>query len=86
MQVIGVSFIMDEGIILVQFLQFQLYYFEDEVWGIVDKVVKEMGMEKVLKELQIIWVSMEFQYEFYQRINVFLLRLDEDFIEVLEDN
>uniref|UniRef100_A0A8C4MCH5 Dynein axonemal heavy chain 9 n=1 Tax=Equus asinus asinus TaxID=83772 RepID=A0A8C4MCH5_EQUAS len=86
MQATGVSFTMDEGTTLAQLLQLQLHHFEDEVRGIVDKAVKEMGMEKVLKELQTTWASMEFQYEPHQRTNVPLLRSDEDLIEVLEDN
>ncbi|XP_069339362.1 dynein axonemal heavy chain 9 [Eulemur rufifrons] len=86
MQATGVSFTMNEDTTLAHLLQLQLHCFEDEVRGIVDKAVKEMGMEKTLKELQITWAGMEFQYEPHQRTNVPLLRSDEDLIEVLEDN
>lgn len=86
MQITGVSFIMDENTTLAQLLQLQLHHFEDEVQGIVDKAVKEMGMEKILKELQITWAGMEFHYEFHLRTSVPLLQSDEDLIEVLEDN
>ncbi|XP_058415682.1 dynein axonemal heavy chain 9 [Diceros bicornis minor] len=86
MQATGVSFTMDEGTTLAQLLQLQLHNFEDEVRDIVDKAVKEMGMEKILKELQTTWASMEFQYEPHQQTNIPLLRSDEDLIEVLEDN
>uniref|UniRef100_A0A8C8ZVZ0 Dynein axonemal heavy chain 9 n=1 Tax=Prolemur simus TaxID=1328070 RepID=A0A8C8ZVZ0_PROSS len=86
MQATSVSFTMDEDTTLAHLLQLQLHHFEDEVRGIVDKAVKEMGMEKTLKELQITWAGMEFQYEPHQRTNVPLLRSDEDLIEVLEDN
>ncbi|XP_045383116.1 dynein axonemal heavy chain 9 isoform X2 [Lemur catta] len=86
MQATGVSFTMDEDTTLAHLLRLQLHSFEDEVRGIVDKAVKEMGMEKTLKELQITWAGMEFQYEPHQRTNVPLLRSDEDLIEVLEDN
>ncbi|XP_045680245.1 dynein axonemal heavy chain 9 isoform X1 [Phyllostomus hastatus] len=85
-QATGVSFVMDEGTTLAHLLQLQLHCFEDEVRGIVDKAVKEMGMEKILKELQTTWTSMEFQYEPHPRTHIPLLRLDEDLIEVLEDN
>ncbi|XP_057356823.1 dynein axonemal heavy chain 9 isoform X5 [Manis pentadactyla] len=86
MQATGVSFTVGEGTTLAQLLQLQLHRFEDEVRGIVDKAVKEMGMEKTLKELQATWASMEFQYEPHLRTNVPLLRSDEGLIEVLEDN
>ncbi|XP_023385619.1 dynein heavy chain 9, axonemal [Pteropus vampyrus] len=86
MQATGVSFTMDESTTLAHLLQLQLHHFEDEVRGIVDKAVKEMGMEKTLKELQTTWASMEFQYEPHPRTNIPLLHLDEDLIEVLEDN
>lgn len=86
MQATGVSFTMDEGTTLAQLLQLQLHHFEDEVRGIVDKAVKEMAMEKVLKELQATWVGMEFQYEPHPRTSIPLLRSNEDLIEVLEDN
>ncbi|XP_053528697.1 dynein axonemal heavy chain 9 isoform X1 [Artibeus jamaicensis] len=85
-QAMGVSFVMDEGTTLAHLLQLQLHCFEDEVRGIVDKAVKEMGMEKILKELQATWASMEFQYEPHPRTHIPLLHLDEDLIEVLEDN
>ncbi|XP_064351341.1 dynein axonemal heavy chain 9 [Camelus dromedarius] len=86
MQATGVSFTVDEGTTLAHLLQLQLHHFEDEVQGIVDKAVKEMGMEKILKELQTTWVGMEFQYEPHPRTGMPLLRCDEDLIEVLEDN
>nr|XP_033702632.1 dynein heavy chain 9, axonemal isoform X2 [Tursiops truncatus] len=86
MQATGVTFTMDEGTTLAHLLQLQLHHFEDEVQGIVDRAVKEMGMEKVLKELQTTWVCMEFQFEPHPQTYVPLLRSDEDLIEVLEDN
>lgn len=85
-QATGVNFVMDEGTTLAHLLQLQLHCFEDEVRGIVDRAVKEMGMEKILKELQTTWTSMEFQYELHSRTHTPLLHLDEDLIEVLEDN
>lgn len=77
---------MNEDINLVDFLVFNLYNFEDEVCGIVDKVIKELGMEKVLKELDVMWFQMEFEYESYFRIGILLLKLSEELIEILEDN
>ncbi|MGH0123010.1 UNVERIFIED_CONTAM: hypothetical protein FKN15_017133 [Acipenser sinensis] len=86
MQATGVKFTMDEDTTLADLLQLNLHNFEDEVRGIVDKAVKEMGMEKVLKELNATWSSMEFQYEPHPRTKVPLLRSDEELIETLEDN
>ncbi|XP_032945882.1 dynein axonemal heavy chain 9 [Rhinolophus ferrumequinum] len=86
MQATGVSFTMGKDTTLAHLLQLQLHHFEDEVRGIVDRAVKEMGMEKILKELQTTWAGMEFQYEPHPRTNIPLLRSDEDLIEVLEDN
>jgi len=40
-----------------------LHNFEDEVHNIVDKAIKEMAMERMLKELEIVWSSMEFHHE-----------------------
>ncbi|MBN3279379.1 DYH9 protein, partial [Polyodon spathula] len=86
MQATGVKFTMDEDTTLADLLQLNLHNFEDEVRGIVDKAVKEMGMEKVLKELNTTWSSMEFQYDPHPRTKVPLLRSDEELIETLEDN
>ncbi|XP_040604816.1 dynein heavy chain 9, axonemal isoform X6 [Mesocricetus auratus] len=86
MQATGVSFTMDQDTTLAHLLQLQLHYFEDEVRGIVDRAVKEMGMEKTLNELQTTWASMEFQYEPHTRTHMPLLQTVEDLIEVLEDN
>lgn len=86
MQATGVSFTLDQDTTLAHLLQLQLHHFEDEVRGIVDRAVKEMGMEKTLKELQTTWASMEFQYEPHARTHIPLLQSDEDLIEVLEDN
>ncbi|XP_032178864.1 dynein heavy chain 9, axonemal isoform X1 [Mustela erminea] len=85
-QATGATFTMDEDATLAHLLQLQLHHLEDEVRGIVDKAVKEMAMEKTLKELQTTWAGREFQYEPHPRTNVPQLLLDEDLIEVLEDN
>lgn len=86
MRATGASFTVDEDATLAHLLQLQLHHFEDEVRGIVDKAVKEMAMEKTLKELQSTWAGREFQYEPHLRTNVPQLQSDEDLIEVLEDN
>ncbi|XP_034427398.1 dynein heavy chain 9, axonemal-like [Hippoglossus hippoglossus] len=82
----GVRFTMDEDTTLADLLSLNLHCFEEDVRGIVDKAVKEMGMEKVLAELNTTWTGMQFQYEPHQRTQVPLLRTDEELIETLEDN
>ncbi|NXB68815.1 DYH9 protein, partial [Struthidea cinerea] len=86
MQVTGVRFVMDSDTTLADLLKLNLHQFEGEVHGIVDKAVREMSMEKVLKELRMTWSSREFQYEPHPRTNIPLLRSDEELIETLEDN
>ncbi|KGL72843.1 Dynein heavy chain 9, axonemal, partial [Tinamus guttatus] len=86
MQTTGVKFVMDSDTTLADLLKLELHNFEDEVHGIVDKAVKEMSMEKVLKELKTTWSSMDFQYEPHPRTNIPLLKSDEELIETLEDN
>ncbi|AWP17229.1 putative dynein heavy chain 9 axonemal [Scophthalmus maximus] len=82
----GVCFTMDKETTLADLLQLNLHSFEEEVREIVDKAVKEMGMEKVLSELNTTWTGMQFQYEPHHRTQVPLLRTDEELIETLEDN
>uniref|UniRef100_A0A3B3RIQ7 Dynein axonemal heavy chain 17 n=1 Tax=Paramormyrops kingsleyae TaxID=1676925 RepID=A0A3B3RIQ7_9TELE len=86
MQATGVRFTMDQDTTLADLLQLNLHQFEEEVRGIVDKAVKEMGMEKVLTELNTTWRGMKFQYEPHHRTNVPLIKSDEELIEILEDN
>ncbi|XP_027763088.1 dynein heavy chain 9, axonemal-like [Empidonax traillii] len=86
MQMTGVRFVMDSDTTLADLLKLNLHKFEGEVHGIVDKAVREMSMEKVLKELRVTWSTREFQSEPHSRTNVPLLRSDEELIETLEDN
>ncbi|RLV89556.1 hypothetical protein DV515_00014816, partial [Chloebia gouldiae] len=86
MQVTGVRFVMDSDTTLADLLKLNLHEFEGEVHGIVDKAVREMSMEKVLKELRITWSSREFQYEPHPRTHTPLLKSDEELVETLEDN
>ncbi|XP_066468990.1 dynein axonemal heavy chain 9 [Tiliqua scincoides] len=86
MHATGVQFTMDVDTTLADLLKLNLHNFEDEVRSIVDKAVKEMSMEKIVKELKTTWACMEFQYEPHSRTNVPLLKSDEELIETLEDN
>ena len=77
---------MDESTTLADLLSLNLHEFGDEVSNIVDKAVKEMSMEKVLKELDVTWEAMEFEHEKHPRTQITTLRASEELIETLEDN
>ena len=81
-----VTFIMSEDTSLADLLSLNLHNFEDEVHNIVDKAIKEMAMERMLKELDVVWSSMEFQHELHARTGYTLLRTSEELIETLEEN
>ncbi|XP_021069297.1 dynein heavy chain 17, axonemal isoform X2 [Mus pahari] len=86
MQATQVKFEMSEDTTLADLLQLNLHKYEDEVRNIVDKAVKESGMEKVLKTLDITWTTMEFEHELHPRTGTMMLKSDEVLVETLEDN
>lgn len=51
------SSLSEQDTTLADLLQLNLHCFEEEVRGIVDRAVKEMGMEKVLSELNSTWTG-----------------------------
>lgn len=71
---------------LAELLSLNLHKYEDDVKTIVDRAVKEMGMEKVLKELDQTWSSMSFSCEIHQATGLPMLKATEELIETLEDN
>lgn len=77
---------MDQGTTLAELLALNLHECEDDVKMIVDKAVKEMSMEKMLRELQTTWAAMEFYRETHFRTGCSLLRASEKLIETLEEN
>uniref|UniRef100_UPI00398EA260 dynein axonemal heavy chain 11-like isoform X1 n=2 Tax=Pristiophorus japonicus TaxID=55135 RepID=UPI00398EA260 len=82
----GVKFIMSDNTILADLLALELHRVEAEVRNIVDKAVKELGIEKVLTEISHTWTTMEFSYEKHHRTSTPLLKFDEELIEILDDN
>ena len=86
MQTTKVRFIMDDQTTLADLLKLNLHNFEEEVRGIVDKAVKEMGMEKTLAEMDQIWSAFNFEHETHTRTGTKLLKSDEELVETLEDN
>ncbi|XP_018562388.1 dynein beta chain, ciliary-like [Anoplophora glabripennis] len=81
-----VRFVMSDDTTLSDLLALNLHEYEEEVKNIVDKAVKEMAMEKVLKELNATWSVMEFQTEYHERTKLRLLVVTEEVIETLEEN
>lgn len=77
---------MDKNTTLADLLALNLHECEEEVKNIVDKAVKEMSMEKVLKDLHTTWSGMEFEQEVHARTQCVLLRASEELIETLEEN
>ncbi|KAK9702182.1 Dynein heavy chain region D6 P-loop domain [Popillia japonica] len=86
MQATKVKFVMSDDTTLNDLLALNLHQYEDEVKNIVDKSVKEMAMEKVLKELNTTWNTMEFETEIHERTKMKLLVASEELIEILEEN
>uniref|UniRef100_A0A8C5P513 Dynein axonemal heavy chain 17 n=1 Tax=Jaculus jaculus TaxID=51337 RepID=A0A8C5P513_JACJA len=86
MQATQVKFEMSDETTLADLLQLNLHKYEDEVRNIVDKAVKESGMEKVLKALDSTWTTMEFEHEPHPRTGIMMLKSDEVLVETLEDN
>ncbi|XP_048056692.1 dynein axonemal heavy chain 11 isoform X1 [Megalobrama amblycephala] len=86
MHTTGVSFVMDENTTLGDLLELQLHRVEEEVKNIVDKAVKEMGIEKILGEIQQTWSMMSLSYETHTSTGTSLLKANENLIETLEDN
>lgn len=77
---------MDESTTLADLLELNLHECEEEVKNIVDKAVKEMSMEKYMKELNVTWSKMEFEREVHSRTGATLIRASEELIETLEEN
>lgn len=77
---------MDDDTTLSDLLALNLHEYEDDVKNIVDKSVKEMSMEKVLKELNATWSTLEFGTDIHERTKLRLLVVTEDVIETLEEN
>ena len=81
-----VKFSITNKTVLADLMSLNLHLFEDEVKNVVDKAVKEVSMEKVLKEIGETWKTMEFEHLKHPRTGVTLLQTTEELIETLEDN
>lgn len=81
-----VQFSVESTTTLNDLVSLNLHECEDDVKNIVDKSVKEMSMEKSLKEFAETWNTMQFEYLPHTRTKINLLKVREELIEVLEDN
>lgn len=81
-----VKFTMDDKTTLEDLLKLELYKYDEEVKNMVDKAVKEMSMEKTLKELHQVWDYLEFDKEPHERTKLSVLKISEEIMETLEEN
>ena len=82
----GVQFSMSAQTTLEELLNLNLYNYEEEVRNIVDKAVKEMSMEKTIKDIENTWTTMEFGTDPHSRTGLSLLTANDELIETLEDH
>ncbi len=82
----GVQFSMSAQTTLEELLNLNLYNYEEEVRNIVDKAVKEMSMEKTIKDIENTWTTMEFSTDPHPRTGIKLLTASDELIETLEQN
>lgn len=77
---------MDDKTTLQDLLDLNLHKYEEDVKNIVEKSVKEVGIENTLKEIKSIWKQMKFEYDLHERTNIKTLRMSEEMIEILEEH
>ena len=67
-------------------LALQLYKFVDDVGEVVDQANKEDKMEIALNKLKDTWVSVDFELSQHLSTDVYLISLNEENFEMLEEN
>lgn len=71
---------------LADLLALDLHRYEDEVRSVVDRAVREVSMEKTLRELEATWATLELGREEHARTGLTLLKASDELIATLEDN
>lgn len=71
---------------LADLLALDLHRYEDEVRSVVDRAVREVSMEKTLRELEATWATLELGKEEHARTGLTLLKASDELIATLEDN
>ena len=82
----NVNLITNSDTTLADLLALDLHRYEDEVRSVVDRAVREVSMEKTLRELEATWASLELSKEVHSRTGLTLLKASDDLIATLEDN
>lgn len=83
---VNVDFVDDTSTTLDDLLSLEMHKHADEVGSVVERAVKEVQMEKTLKELQSTWAVLELDRELHARTGLYLLKASEDLIAIIEDN
>lgn len=77
---------LNDSTTLTDLLDLGLHEFEEDVKHTVDKAVKEMQMEKLLHDIEMQWIAMEFDYEPHNGAGIQMMKASELMIEKLEEN
>ena len=81
-----VSLVTGSDTTLADLLALDLHRYEDEVRSVVDRAVREVSMEKTLRELEATWATLELGKEEHARTGLTLLKASDELIATLEDN
>ncbi|XP_046453520.1 dynein beta chain, ciliary-like [Daphnia pulex] len=71
---------------LADLLALDLHRYEDEVRSVVYRAVREVSMEKTLRELEATWATLEWGKEEHARTGLTWLKASDELIATLEDN
>lgn len=82
--IVGYYFEINEQTTFNDLVLLKLHLHEDEVKDLVDKAIKEQAIEKALVEVVKAWSDISFEYE--KLGNKTLLKVSDDFMELLEDH
>jgi dynein heavy chain len=85
-KLLTINFVNDSETTLGDLLALQLHRYEEEVRSVVDRAVREISMEKTLRELEATWANVELDKEMHNRTGLTLLKASDDLIAILEDN
>lgn len=82
--IVGFYFEINEKTTFNDLVKLKLHLYEEQVKELVDKAVKEQAIEKALTEVVKAWTDAAFEFE--QIGNKKLLKLSDDFMDLLEDH
>lgn len=77
---------MDTSTKLEDLLDLQLYNLLDDVHGVIERAIREVAMDKSLKEMASTWSTLELVKELHSRTGTAILKIPEDLIITLEEN